>query len=199
MLTSWSWFCLKLREFSALNPTWKFYTRLFSCWCTIGLMRIGEVVTGTHTARAKDVHISHNKDKILIVLFSSKTHGFESQPKKSKLRLLDQSDYRSRPVHRFFCPFKILRQYMRLRGGFDTDDEPFFTFQGNVKIWPRHVRATLRQMLSRLNIEPMLYNIHSFRIRRSGDMLKAGYSFCQIKMAGRWRSNIIYKYLKQSL
>ena len=88
---------------------------------------------------------------------------------------------------------------MRLRGGFDTDDEPFFTFQGNVKIWPWHVRAMLRQMLGRLNLKPMLYNTHSFRIGRSGDMLKAGCSFCQINMVGRWWSNVIYKYLKQSL
>ena len=60
-----------------------------------GLMRIGEVVTGTHTARAKDVHIAHNKDKILIILCSSKTHGFESQPQKIKIEALGMSNYRS--------------------------------------------------------------------------------------------------------
>ena len=43
-----------------------------------GLFRVGELTKSPHVMRAKDVYISHNKDKILIVLHTSKTHGHES-------------------------------------------------------------------------------------------------------------------------
>ena len=45
-----------------------------------GLMRVGEVASGTHPLKAKDVHIADNKNKILLILHSSKTHGKESPP-----------------------------------------------------------------------------------------------------------------------
>ena len=49
------------------------------------MFRIGELAMGVHSIRAKDVHISSNKNKILIVLYTSKTHGEESPPQKIKL------------------------------------------------------------------------------------------------------------------
>ena len=45
-----------------------------------GLMRIGELTQSEHTVKAKDVHIGSNKNKILLVLYSSKMHGKESPP-----------------------------------------------------------------------------------------------------------------------
>ena len=40
----------------------KLYQAIFS-FMYYGLMRIGEVVQGSHTLKAKDIHIGHNKDK----------------------------------------------------------------------------------------------------------------------------------------
>ena len=50
-----------------------------------GLMRIGELTSGPHVVKAKDIHVGKNKDKILIILHSSKTHGKESLPQKIKI------------------------------------------------------------------------------------------------------------------
>ena len=45
-----------------------------------GLLRVGELTLGPHTIKAKDIHIGANKDKILIILYSSKTHDKGSRP-----------------------------------------------------------------------------------------------------------------------
>ena len=50
-----------------------------------GLFRIGEVTWSQHVILAKDVHLAENKDKLLIVLYSSKTHGKESLPQLVKI------------------------------------------------------------------------------------------------------------------
>ena len=138
-----------------------------------GLMRIGEVAQGTHTVKAKDIHIGRNKDKILIILYSSKTHSKESLPQKIRISALDSVRACQIAKRRFFCPFKLIRNYAAVRGGFNTDVEPFFIFSDGVRLLPRHVRSVLRTMLSALNLDPMLYNTHSLRAGRSCDMFKA--------------------------
>ena len=50
-----------------------------------GLFRVGELALGPHTILAKDVHIGQNKDKILFVLHSSKTHGKGDKPQMVKI------------------------------------------------------------------------------------------------------------------
>ena len=68
-------------------PTQVYLCVLFKsifCLAYYGLMRINELVAGSHTIRATNIHIGKNKDKILIVLYSSK-HTFTSQlPPKNK-------------------------------------------------------------------------------------------------------------------
>ena len=49
-----------------------------------GLMRVGEITQGTHVALAKNVHIGTNKNKILVVLFTSKSMVWNQDHKKSK-------------------------------------------------------------------------------------------------------------------
>ena len=46
------------------------------------MLRVGEMALGPHTIKACYVHVGHSKDKILIYLYSSKTHGEESSPQK---------------------------------------------------------------------------------------------------------------------
>ena len=47
------------------------YQALFST-TYFGLLHVGELTSGSHPIFARDVHIAHNKDKILFVLQSSK-------------------------------------------------------------------------------------------------------------------------------
>ena len=45
-----------------------------------GLLRISEIVTGTHPILAPDVHVGINKKKVLLVLRTSKTHWKNKKP-----------------------------------------------------------------------------------------------------------------------
>ena len=89
-----------------------------------GLMRVGELTEGSHTLKAKDVHktSAHDKQKIMIVLHSSKTHTIADPPqtikfdaisnihitaKNNKMEIkhsyLDERD-------KIFCPVKWIKR-----------------------------------------------------------------------------------------
>ena len=177
----------------------EFVIRLYQAIFSIayyGLMRIGEITTGQHPVMAKDIHIGSNKDKILIVLHTSKTHGLESRPQKIKIRAIPRDT--SMDINRFFCPFRLLRDYMALRGDYLTEQEPFFIFLDRSPVEPSHVRNTLRKIMKALNLQPELYNTHSFRAGRSTEMLmNFGYSLSEVMRAGRWRTtSSVLRYLK---
>ena len=162
-----------------------------------GLLRVGELTSGgEHTIAAKDIHVAANKDKILVVLYSSKTHHRGSRPQIVKISsLLDERSGKYRK--RFFCPFQLMRNYMQVRGDYDTDVEPLFVFGDGAAVKPRHARKILRKMIKIIGLNEYNYNMHSLRVGHSLDMLKYGYQISEIRMAGRWKSNVVFKYLRQ--
>ena len=159
-----------------------------------GLLRIEELTKSPHTIRARNVHVGTNKDKILIVLYSSKTHGKESQPQQIKIQM-DQTSSLMR-ANRHFSPSKLTRLYLKLRGGYKTDEEQFFVFSDLSPVASHHFRTVLNKLLMSINLNPKLYSSHSLRSGRSTDLIKAGFTVEQVKRLGRWRLNAIYKYLK---
>ena len=98
------------------------YKAMFSL-CYYGLMRIGEVTNSPHVLKAKDVHIAQNKDKILLVLYSSKTHDKASRPQKIKI---SANSFATRAANRHFCPFHLMREFLKVRGDYAEDSEQFF-------------------------------------------------------------------------
>ena len=94
--------------------------------CYYGLLQVGEVARSPHAIKAKNVHIGQNKCKILLILYSSKTHGAETYPQKVKISAMNDSTQFA--LKRNFCPFKLMRQYMTIRGNYKNDDEQFFVF-----------------------------------------------------------------------
>ena len=161
-----------------------------------GLFRIGELAASDHSVKAKDVHISTNKDKILMVLYSLKTHGRESQPQKIRIQACDQG-LSSTNKRKFFCPFTLMCTYFQLRGRYDDEKEIFFVFRDGSPVTMVEARKTLRDLLLQLGLNCTMYGFHSFRVGRATDMMKWNYKFEQIKLVGRWRSNVIYKYIRQ--
>ena len=158
-----------------------------------GMLRVGEIAQGSHTIKACNIHLGNNKDKILIVLYSSKTHGKESRPQKVKISALPNINTNKRKI---FCPFKIVTQYMKIRGDYINENEQFFIFSDRSPLKPEHVRTTLRSLLDNLNLDSKLYDVHSFRGGRTTDLAKFNYSIDRIKTMGRWKSNAVYRYLK---
>ena len=155
-----------------------------------GLLRIGEVTDSEHVIKAKNIHVAVNKMKILIVLYSSKTHGKGNRPQKVKITANRESKIN------FFCPFKLMRAYMQLRGNYKNDDEQLFVFHDYTPVKAEHARSVLKDCITKLNLDECLYNYHSMRIGMATQLAKNGKSIEEIKRAGRWRSNTVYKYLK---
>ena len=161
--------------------------------CYYGMFRVGEITAGTHVIKAKDVHIGSNKNKILFILYSSKTHNIGGKPQKIKISQNDNS----KNGKRFFCPFNLARQYLQHRGNYVEDNEQFFIFRDRSPVTPEQFRSTLRCALQRVNLDSLLYDVMSLRSGRATDMVTVfGYSITETKIAGRWKSNTVYKYVR---
>ena len=159
-----------------------------------GLFRIGELATGAHPVKACNVHIAGNKDKMLFILRTSKTHGEESEPQQIKITASENEEQKFK---KNFCPFRISREYLAIRGNYADMEDPFFVFSDNLPVKPYHVRKVLRSVLSSIDLNPSMYDTHSFRIGRASDLvLKYGKSLEQVRLAGRWKSNYVYRYIK---
>ena len=160
-----------------------------------GLFRIGELTytTSEHTLSACNIHIAWNKPKMLFVLYTSKTHDIGSRPQH--IRISANTDQFSK-ANRFFCPFKLSRQYLNLRGYYVSNMDPFFIFRDNKPVKLAHIRKVLKNSLHHLNLNPDLYNCHSSRIGRATDMIKNGEKLETVKIYGRWRSNAVYRYIR---
>ena len=171
-----------------------------------GLLRVGEITDSIHSIKAKDVHESKRKKKLLLILYSSKTHGKESIPQqvrilgKRELEVFDNNETHTfitkyvKPS--FFCPYAWNRTYMDMRPPISSDQEQIFIFKDGTPLQATHMRRLLRKILKHLKLEPFMYDIHSFRIGRATDLFKAGVPVEQIKQLGRWKSNAVYRYLR---
>ena len=160
-----------------------------------GLMRVGELTESPHSIKAINVRVGVNKDKILIILYSSKTHDESNRPQKIKITSNRQERsgfYKARN----FCPFALMRNYIKKRGPFVNEDEIFFVFGDKKPVTGDRARKLLKRIIQTLGLEPCFYDMHSFRMDRTSDLIKYNYSIEEVKRMGRWRSNVIYKYIR---
>ena len=118
------------------------YRALF-CLAYYGLMRIGELTQSSHVVKAKDIHIGQNKDKILVILYSSKTHGKESYPQKIKISAERRTGHHTADI--IFCPFEAIRTFVAVRGGYTDQHENFFVFRDKGILLSEHVRKILKK------------------------------------------------------
>ena len=147
-----------------------------------GLFRIGELTSGSHPVKAANVHIAQNKNKMLFILFSSKTHGRESRAQSIKITRCDKH----RKTKAFFCPFRASREYLALRGNYVNDNDPFFVHSDHSPIQPEQVRRVLKLTLEAVNLPPKCYSFHSIRIGASSDLImNQKLTIDQLKIRGR--------------
>ena len=170
-----------------------FLATLYSAMFTAafyGMLRVGEVTSGSHPIQARDVHIAANKCKILFILRSLKTHGKESKPQMVKISSLKEFNVGA-------CPFRRLKAYLAVRGGFKMEEEPFFIFADGSPVAPWNARSTLKKMIQRCNLPNNAYDFHSFRVGQATSLMNSGkYSVETIKKLGRWKSNAVFLYLR---
>ena len=145
-----------------------------------GLFRIGELTQSKHVLLAENVHIGRNKNKLMFVLKSSKTHGENEKPQIVKIDAL--KGYGT-AVNKL-CPFKALRKYINMRKTYKYNTEQFFVFSDRMPVQPKHVRAILKKLLIINNFNTSLYVFHGIRAGRATDLLNMGYSIETIKKLG---------------
>ena len=170
------------------------YKALFSL-AYYRLFRVGELTSGDHPVRAKDVHMADNKDKLRFYLCTSKTHGKGDHPQK----IVIEANYNDQSFRykRHFCPFEITNVFVKLRGKYIEDSDPFFVFRDNSPVRLLHMCKVLRKSLSSIGLNPKLYDTHSFRIGHVSDIvLRFGKTIEEAKIAGHWKSNIVYRYIR---
>ena len=163
-----------------------------------GLLRIGELTKSQHVIKLRNVHVAQNDERILFILYSSKTHSIRNRPQKIRL---DTRKNRKRIERQSqFCPVQATKDYLVIRANncqkLPKETDQFFVFSNGMVVQAHHVRNTLRKVLKRLDLNPKLYDTHSFRIGRATDLLKYGYKVNEIKRKGRWRSNVVFNYLR---
>ena len=156
-----------------------------------GLLHAGEVTKGPYVVLAKNVFIGENKDKILFILRTSKTHDLGDKPQEIKFARNTEMNKKSggnnnnlkltnpkqpQSGNSKYCPFTILSDYLAVRPDAKGDDEQFFVFSDGTPVKPEHMRSLLKTCLEKLDLDPSLYNLHSLRIGRCQDMLKLGLS-----------------------
>ena len=140
------------------------YKVLFST--AFGLFRVGEL-KGTfsgHAVLAKDVHIGQNKQKILFMLHSSKTHHKGAKPQKIKILLKPIGSKRKHEKCSFaFCPYQLLRNYLRVCGGYISANEQFFIFGDSAPVLADHMCNTLKKVMSNAGYNSKLYDTQLFK------------------------------------
>ena len=176
------------------------YQTIF-CSCYYGLLCSSEVC-GAHPVLAWDVHIATNKKKFLFVLRTSKTHGLGSAPqivkftavKKSLPKIIAKNKLDRNSTK--FCPYKLLTDYAHIRGSYKRDYDPFFMFTDGCPIQPSQLSACLKKITKMCRLDQSLYSMHSLRLGQTCDLYQMGLSVKTIKKLGRWRSNVVFRYLK---
>ena len=191
-----------LFELERIYKTQYYLECMYKCIFSLayyGLLRIRELTCSPHVIKASNVNIAMNKEKILIILFSLKTHASESLPQEIKITSNASSNTVNNKVkyrHRNFCPLKITRKYLSMRGNYDQPNEQFFIFRDKSPVYPNHVRKTLHLAITAIGLKCHLYDCHSFRGGQCSELIKLGYPIEVVKRLGRWRSNAVYRYIK---
>ena len=183
------------RMFNSQPYLEKLYKAMFALGY-YGLMRIGELTMSPHVLRANNLHLAMNKEKMLIVLYTSKMYGEESYPQKIKITS-NRSEKSGKYSHRHFCLFTVMRNFIKVRGAeYVTENEEFFIFRDRTPVKATQARSVLKAIIKSLNLNEKLYNTHSLRIGRTSDLIKYGYSIKEVQRMGRWRSSAVYKYIQ---
>ena len=165
-----------------------------------GLFRICELTktSSGHAVLTKDVQIGSNKRKFIFVLRTSKTHNEGTRPQIVKIASSTiQKKHKYLPSNQVIpCPYELLYQYSKARPEYENENDQFFVLSDGTSVTATMVRRCLKQALKDEKSNEKLYSFSSLRSGRASNLLKIGLSVETIKRLGRWKSNAIFKYLK---
>jgi site-specific recombinase XerD len=94
------------------------------------------------------------------------------------------------------CAVRAYKSFVRM---YHVADGPAFHCANNATLTRQVLANSIHTLLKAINLNPRHYNTHSFRIGKATDMAKQGFSYSQIAMLGRWKSNAFLKYIKPTV
>ena len=188
-----------LDNYFANNPQPYLVTlfRAMFCMAYFGLFRIGEIAQGVHVIKAKDVHVGKNKDKLMFVLYSSKTHSKGVKPQIIKINALRQISNHQTKDKSQTCPFNLIKNYVAMRRPYKSETEQFFILRDNSPVTQNIFRPLLKNLIKFNSLECHAYMTQAFRAGSSCDLYDMGVSVETIKKLGRWKSNAVFAYIKE--
>ena len=144
----------------------KLYCALFIT-TYFGLFKISKVVytEAGHAVFAKDVHVGRNKDKLMFIQHTSKTHNRGSKPQIIKIASVVShpeinSSTADEIAHYRYCPFQMIKEYLQVWKKFKSDSEQFFVFEDRSRVTATHLRDKLKQSISCIGLDDTLYSGH---------------------------------------
>ena len=164
-----------------------------------GLLRISEVTGTQHSVKAADIQVGTNKRKFRLILRTSKTHWKNMKPQLIVISAThnDHMDGNQPTATSLPCPYKLLDEYSTCRRDYIDENEPFFINRDGSPVSPEQLVRCLKLMIKKAGFDQTLYGSHSIRIGRTCDLFKLGLSIDLIKKLGRWKSNAVYRYLRE--
>ena len=184
--------------FSAPQPYLSTMYKALIATAYFGMFRVGEITASSYVVKACDVQIALNKEKMMFVLRSSKTHNKGCKPQIIKICGNEEPDRIIAPSSKLnrHCPFKLLQNFIKVRKPYRSDFEQFFIFSDNSPVTPLHFRLMLKRLLAFNKLDSRLYCTQGFRAGMATDLLEQGVSVETIRNLGRWKSNTVYTYLR---
>ena len=107
-----------------------------------GLFRIGEIAEGPHIIDFLDVHANQDKNKILFVLWTSKTHWISKKPQVVKIMAVNAKEAIWPTDQLSYCPCCIIVDYLKLRPN-SNHDKQLFIFRDGTPVKPEAFRTML--------------------------------------------------------
>ena len=131
-----------------------------------------------------------NKNKLLFLLRTSKTHWTNKKPQSIKIT---SSGGMLCPAK--YCPFAVIKEYLKFRPTCVNISEPFMVFRDRSVVKPVHARNMLKECFKEMKLDHTLCEFRGFRAGRAVDLEISGVKVEVIRKLGRWQSNAIYFYL----
>ena len=164
------------------------HTRTLFCTMLIfmyqGLLRCSEVsITGgaSHNLMKYQISIPTDNPTQVKIAFESYKHSKPAPPPI----FLSQSEGK-------LCPVKAFIKYAHS----PNRSKYFFAHKSGMPVMRAQLVDMIKKHISLIGLNEDHYNTHSLRMGKATDMADQGFSYSQIRAAGRWTSNAFLKYIK---
>ena len=158
------------------------------CTAFFGLLRVSEFTVPSIHQYDPDFHLSQADVTLDNRQAPSLVQLHIKQSKTDPFR--NGSDVFLGRTHKKICPVEAILAYLTVRG---NQPGQLFVLSDNTTLTRCLFAPALKSILITLNLDPYLYNTHSFRIGVATAVNTAGISELDIKVTGHWQSDAYHR------